>query len=120
LERGTLINISSISAYAVSTNRADYCIAKAGMEMMTWLYADRLATDQIHVYEICPGVISSDMTAPVREKYDQQIADGLTPIRRWGEPEDVAKAVGTLVTDTFAFSTGQRFHVDGGFHIRRL
>ena len=120
LERGTLINISSISAYAVSTNRADYCIAKAGMEMMTWLYADRLATENIRVYEICPGIIASDMTAPVREKYDQQIAAGLTPIRRWGEPEDVAKAVGTLVTEAFAFSTGERFNVDGGFHIRRL
>lgn len=120
VDRCTLINISSISAYAVSRNRADYCIAKAGMEMMTWLFAERLADDNIRVYEICPGVIASDMTAPVREKYDQQIADGLTPIRRWGEPEDVAKAVSTLVTDAFAFSTGERFNVDGGFHIRRL
>ena len=120
IEQGHLVNISSISAYAVSTNRADYCIAKAGMQMMTWLFADRLAEHGIGVYEICPGVIASDMTAPVRQKYDSLISEGLTPIRRWGQPEDVARAVEAVVSGAFAFSTGERINVDGGFHIRRL
>lgn len=118
--RGTIVNVSSISAYAVSTNRVDYCIAKAGLQMMTWQLAARLADEKIRVYEICPGVIASDMTAPVQEKYDRLIADGLSPIRRWGQPEDVAKAVAAVVSDAFSFSTGERINVDGGFHIRRL
>jgi len=120
LRGGTIVNVSSISAYAVSTNRADYCIAKAGMQMMTWLLADRLADEGIQVFEICPGVIASDMTAPVKEKYDRLIADGLTPIRRWGQPDDVAKAVSAVVGGAFPFTTGERINVDGGFHIRRL
>jgi 3-oxoacyl-[acyl-carrier protein] reductase len=120
IQRGTIINVSSISAYAVSTNRADYCIAKAGLRMMTQLYAARLAEERVRVYEVCPGVIESDMTAPVREKYDRLIADGLSPIRRWGTPEDVAKAVVALASDAFPFSTGDCLNVDGGFHIRRL
>jgi NAD(P)-dependent dehydrogenase (short-subunit alcohol dehydrogenase family) len=120
IERGTLVNISSISAYAVSLNRPDYCIAKAGMQMMTWLFASRLAEHQIRVFEVCPGVIASDMTSAVREKYDRLIAEGLTPIRRWGTPEDVASAVSAVVGEAFGFSTGQRIDVDGGFHIRRL
>lgn len=120
IPRGTIINISSISAYTVSTNRADYCMAKAAMGMMTLLLADRLAEERIRVYEVCPGVVASDMTAPVKEKYDNLIADGLTPIRRWGTPEDVAKAVVALATDAFPFTTGDRINVDGGFHIRRL
>ncbi len=117
---GKIINISSISAYAVSTNRADYCMAKAALQMMTWLLADRLAGEGIQVFEVCPGIIASDMTAPVKEKYDRLIAEGLTPIRRWGTPEDVAKAVAAIVSDAFPFSTGERFNVDGGFHLRRL
>ncbi len=120
LETGYIVNISSISAYAVSANRADYCIAKAGMQMMTSLFAERLAEEKILVYEICPGVIDSDMTAPVKEKYDRLIADGLSPIRRWGQGEDVATAVNSLVSGGFPFCTGQRINVDGGFHIRRL
>jgi 3-oxoacyl-[acyl-carrier protein] reductase len=120
IPRGTIINVSSISAYAVSTNRADYCMAKAAMQMMTWLLADRLAEHQVNVYEVCPGVIASDMTAPVKEKYDQLIADGLTPIRRWGQPNDVASAVAMLVGGQLPFSTGERLNIDGGFHIRRL
>ena len=119
-ENGTIVNISSISSYATSTNRADYCIAKAGMQMMTWVLADRLAENGICVYEVCPGVIASDMTAPVKEKYDRLIADGLSPIRRWGTPEDVANAVVSLASGAFPFSTGDRINVDGGFHIRRL
>jgi NAD(P)-dependent dehydrogenase (short-subunit alcohol dehydrogenase family) len=120
ISHGYVINISSISAYAVSLNRPDYCIAKAGMQMMTWLFAARLADEQIRVYEICPGVIASDMTAPVRAKYDQLIRDGLAPIRRWGTPADVAHAVSAIVRGAFPFSTGERINVDGGYHIRRL
>ena len=120
IDDGYLINISSISSYAVSTNRADYCIAKAGMQMMTWLFADRLADHGIRVFEVCPGVIASDMTAPVKEKYDRLIEEGLTPIRRWGTPQDIASAVAAIAAGSFPFSTGERINVDGGFHIRRL
>jgi NAD(P)-dependent dehydrogenase (short-subunit alcohol dehydrogenase family) len=117
---GTIINISSISAFAVSTNRADYCIAKSALQMLTWLLATRLADERIRVYEVCPGVIASDMTAPVQEKYDKLIEGGLSPIRRWGQPGDVAAAVSMLAGGALPFSTGERIHVDGGFHIRRL
>ena len=117
---GTIVNISSISALAVSVNRADYCIAKSAMQMMTWLFAERLAESNIHVFEVCPGVIATDMTGPVKQKYDELIAGGLSPIRRWGQPEDVAAAVAALVRGDIPFSTGERIHVDGGFHIRRL
>lgn len=120
IDRATIINISSISAYAVSTDRADYCMAKAAVQMMTWLYADRLAEENIWVYEICPGVVASDMTAPVSGKYDRLIAEGMAPIRRWGSGEDVARAVVALAGHHFPFSTGERLNVDGGFHIRRL
>ncbi len=117
---GKLINITSISAYAVSTNRADYCMTKAAMQTMTQLFAARLAEEKIGVFEICPGIIQSDMTAPVREKYEQRIQDGLSPIRRWGQTQDVAKAVRAIVDGYFPFSTGERFNIDGGFHIRTL
>jgi len=120
IERGKIINISSVSAYAASTNRGEYCVAKAGMTMMTWLFADRLAEYGIQVFEIRPGIIASDMTAPVHDKYDRLIADGMTPIRRWGQPADVADAVSAIAQDLFPFSTGEVFNVDGGFHIRRL
>jgi len=120
LNSGVIVNISSISAYAVSANRVDYCTAKAGLQMVTWQLACRLAEHNIRVFEICPGVIQSDMTAPVVAKYDALIADGLAPIRRWGQPEDVAKAVEAVVSDAFPFTTGDRINVDGGFHMRRL
>jgi NAD(P)-dependent dehydrogenase (short-subunit alcohol dehydrogenase family) len=119
-EGGKIINISSISAYAVSTDRADYCMTKAALGIMTQLFATRLAQEGIQVFEICPGVIASDMTAPVKEKYDRLIADGLWPIRRWGQPQDVARTVAAIVSGCFPFTTGQRFDVDGGFHIRKL
>ena len=115
-----IVNISSVSAYASSTNRAEYCIAKAGLSMMTRLYADRLAESGINVYEIRPGIIETDMTSAVKDKYDDLIAGGLTPIRRWGQPEDVARAVVAIAEGSFPFSTGETFNVDGGFHIRRL
>jgi 3-oxoacyl-[acyl-carrier protein] reductase len=117
---GRIINISSVSGYAVSANRADYCMTKAAIGMMTQLFAHRLAGERIGVFEVCPGVIESDMTAPVKAKYDRLIAEGIWPIRRWGRPEDVARAVAAIVCDYFPFSTGQRINVDGGFHIRRL
>ncbi len=115
-----IANISSISAFAVSTDRADYCLAKAGLGMMTKLYAARLADQGIRVYEIRPGIIASDMTAPVKEKYDALLADGLAPMRRWGTPGDVGKAVAALARQYLPYSTGEVIHVDGGFHIRRL
>ncbi len=117
---GYIVNISSISAFAVSTNRGDYCISKSAVRMMTKLFAQRLADEGIYVHEVCPGVIESDMTAPVKEKYDRLIADGYWPIRRWGTPDDVASAVATIVSGAFSFSTGNCFLVDGGFHIRSL
>jgi NAD(P)-dependent dehydrogenase (short-subunit alcohol dehydrogenase family) len=117
---GKIVNISSLSAFTVSTNRADYCMSKAAMGMMTHLFAQRLADEGIQVFEVCPGIIASDMTAPVAEKYDKLIAEGLTPIRRWGQPEDVAAAVAAIAAGAFPFSTGERIHVDGGFHIRNL
>ncbi|MBN2477157.1 MAG: 3-ketoacyl-ACP reductase [Pirellulales bacterium] len=117
---GKIINISSISGHTLSLNRADYCMTKAAMGMMTRLFAARLAEYGIGVFEICPGVIASDMTAPVKEKYDRLIAEGLWPIRRWGQPEDIAKAVAAVVEGYFPFSTGGRIDVDGGFHIRTL
>jgi NAD(P)-dependent dehydrogenase (short-subunit alcohol dehydrogenase family) len=116
-----IINITSISAYAASVHRGDYCVAKAGLSMMTQLYAARLAADGINVYEIRPGIIETDMTGPVRAKYDSLIFDGdLTPIRRWGKPEDVARAVVAVANDALPFSTGEVINVDGGFHMRRL
>lgn len=117
---GKVVNISSISAHTISLNRADYCITKTAIGAMTKLYAQRLAEFGIGVFEICPGVIESDMTAPVKEKYDRLIAEGLWPIRRWGRPDDIAKAVLAVASDLFPFSTGECINVDGGFHIRTL
>jgi 3-oxoacyl-[acyl-carrier protein] reductase len=117
---GYIVNVSSISAYTASVNRADYCISKAGLSMMTKLFAERLADRNVRVFEIRPGIIRTDMTVPVREKYDGLIEGGLLPIRRWGEPEDVAKAVLGIVCGYHPYSTGEVINVDGGFHIRRL
>ncbi len=118
--RPKIITISSMSAYTASINRGDYCVSKAGLSMMTQLFAVRLAGEGIGVYEIRPGIVATDMTGPVKEKYDRMIAGGLTPIARWGAPEDVGRAVVAIAQDAFPFSTGEVFNVDGGFHIRRL
>jgi 3-oxoacyl-[acyl-carrier protein] reductase len=119
--RGRIVTITSISAYTASINRGDYCMVKAGLAMMTKLFADRLAQDGINVYEIRPGVIATDMTGGVKEKYDKLILEqGITPIRRWGRPEDVGNAVRAIAEDRFPFSTGAVFDVDGGFHLHRL
>ena len=119
--RGKIVNITSVSAYAASTNRGDYCVSKAGLAMMTQLYAARLAEHGINVYEIRPGVIETDMTGPVKAKYDKLIFEqDLTPIHRWGKGEDVAAAVNAIASNLLPFSTGEVINVDGGFHLRRL
>ncbi|MFN0122808.1 MAG: 3-ketoacyl-ACP reductase [Blastocatellia bacterium] len=115
-----IINITSVSAYTASPERGDYCVAKAGLAMMTQLYATRLAAEGINVYEVRPGVIETDMTAVVKDKYDKLIAEGLTPIARWGTPDDVARAVVAIASGYLPFSTGEVLNVDGGFHMRRL
>ena len=115
-----VINISSVSAYAASVHRGDYCVSKAGLAMATQLFAVRLAEYGINVYELRPGIVATDMTAGVQEKYDRMIAGGLTPIARWGTPEDVGRAVVAIAQGSYPFSTGEVFNVDGGFHLRRL
>ncbi|MDB6152487.1 MAG: 3-ketoacyl-ACP reductase [Chthoniobacteraceae bacterium] len=115
-----IVNISSISAYAVSVNRGDYCITKAGIAMMTKLYAVRLAEFGIGVFEIQPGVIETDMTGSVKAKYDALFESGLAPINRWGQTADVAKCVSAIAFGHFPYSTGQVFQVDGGFHLRSI
>jgi 3-oxoacyl-[acyl-carrier protein] reductase len=115
-----IVNIGSVSAAAASVNRGDYCVSKAGVAMMTQLFAARLAEHGINVYEVRPGIISTDMTAGVKEKYDELFATGVTPIRRWGTPEDVAQAVSAVAQGLLPYSTVEVIHVDGGFHIRRL
>ena len=117
---GAIVNISSCSAYTSSTSRGEYCISKAGLSMITRLFADRLSGDGITVNEICPGIIATGMTAAVKEKYDNLIADGLVPLGRWGQPEDIAKAVLTLCDGTFGYMTGESLIIDGGMHIRKL
>ncbi len=115
-----IVNISSISAYTSSVYRGEYCISKAGVSMITRLFADRLAEYGINVYEIRPGIILTDMTSGVKEKYDRLINGGLTPIKRWGKPGDIADAVSVLCSGRLGFSTGEVINVDGGFHLRRL
>jgi NAD(P)-dependent dehydrogenase (short-subunit alcohol dehydrogenase family) len=115
-----IINMGSISTYASSPYRAEYCISKAGMGMMTALFADRLAEYGINVYELRPGIIETDMTSAVSQKYDRLIGDGLTPIRRWGQAADVARAVVAIAEGFFPFSTGEVINIDGGFHLHRL
>lgn len=118
--RPQIVTISSISAYTASVNRGDYCVSKAGLSMLTPLFATRLAEHGINVFEIRPGIIATDMTSGVKEKYDTLIAQGLTPLPRWGTPEDIGKAVVAIAQRLFPFSTGEVFNVDGGFHLRRL
>ena len=115
-----IVNIGSISAYTSSISRGEYCISKAAVSMITALFADRLAEYGIPVFEVRPGIIHTDMTAPVTEKYDRLIENGLTPIKRWGEPEDVAKCVLACAMGLLDFGTGTVLNADGGFSIRRL
>jgi 3-oxoacyl-[acyl-carrier protein] reductase len=116
----SVVFVSSISANTASLNRGEYCISKAGLAMVTQLWATRLATSGIQVYELRPGVMATDMTAGVKEKYDKLMSDGLVPQNRWGSQDDIGKAVGALVTGAFPYSTGSVIYVDGGMHMRRL
>jgi len=116
-----IINISSMSAYTSSTGRGEYCISKAGISMITTLFADRLAEYGINVYEIRPGIIATDMTSTVKEKYDRLILqEGILPLKRWGFPENIANAVSVFCSGKLSYSTGEVINVDGGFHMRRL
>jgi len=115
-----LIFITSISADTASVNRGEYCLSKAGLAMACQLWAARLAPEGIQVFEIRPGIMETDMTAAVKEKYDALIADGLVPQARWGTPADVGLAVEAILKGQFPFSTGQTILVDGGLHLRRL
>lgn len=119
-KRGTIINISSCSSEVSSISRGEYCVSKAGVSMLTKLFADRLAGEGIIVNEIRPGVIATDMTNAVQEKYDHLIEDGVFPIARWGTPEDIVGAVSAFAGDDFLYTTGNYIDVDGGFHIKRL
>ena len=117
---GSIVNISSMSGYTSSVSRGEYCISKAGVTMITKLFADRLAEYNITVNEIRPGIIATGMTEKVKAKYDALIEGGLLPIKRWGKPEDIASAVLALCNSSLPYVTGQSIDVDGGFHIRRL
>lgn len=118
--RGAIVNIASVSSDVPSVNRGEYCISKAGVSMLTRLYAARLAGEAVFVYEVRPGIIETELTAVVKDKYDALFEQGICPIRRWGQPEDVAKAVSLLASDYLPYSTGEIINVDGGFHIQRL
>ena len=117
---GTIVNVTSISSDIVSINRGEYCISKAGGTMANKLWAARLAPEGIVVYEVRPGMILTDMTAANAEKYTAAIAEGLTPVPRWGQPADVGGAVFALVSGNMPYSTGDIIHVDGGMHLPRL
>lgn len=119
-KRATIVFITSSNVTVSSPNRAEYCMAKAGLSALSRVYADRLAEARILVHEVRPGVIETDMTSVVHEKYSKLIEDGMFPIARWGTPEDVALAVSALVGDKLVYTTGNYIDVDGGFHIRRL
>ena len=118
--KGHIVNVGSCSAEVSSISRGEYCISKAAVSMITTLFADRLAPEGIVVNEVRPGVIATDMTSVVTEKYDKMIADGVFPIARWGKPEDVAEMVSLFCSDKVLYTTGNYVDVDGGFHIKRL
>jgi NAD(P)-dependent dehydrogenase (short-subunit alcohol dehydrogenase family) len=115
-----LIFVSSLSATVPSLNRGDYCVSKAGLAMVTQLWANRLAADGISTIELRPGIMATDMTAGVKEKYDTLIAGGLVPQMRWGTPDDLGRAVSSILAGHFPFSTGDVINIDGGFHLRKL
>jgi NAD(P)-dependent dehydrogenase (short-subunit alcohol dehydrogenase family) len=115
-----IVFVSSISAYMTSTNRAEYCISKAGLSMTTAVFADRLSGDEIRVFEVRPGIIQTDMTVKVKDKYDKLINEGLVPQKRWGLPEDVGKAIASIARGNFDFSTGMVFEISGGMNLQRL
>jgi 3-oxoacyl-[acyl-carrier protein] reductase len=116
----SIVFVTSVSADMASPNRGEYCVSKAGLAMTVKLFAARLAADGVPVYEVRPGIISTDMTAGVRQVYDQRIADGLVPERRWGQPDDVGRAVAALVNGDVPYATGTVLHIDGGLSVPRL
>lgn len=122
IDRAMIVNVSSLRSYTAARNYGEYCISKAGVSMMTKLFAVRLAEHGINVYEICPGIIETDMTSgeATREYYNSRFARGMTPINRWGRPEEVALAVGAIAKGHFPFSTGAVYDIDGGWHLRHL
>ncbi len=122
MDSGAIVNISSLRSYTAAKNYGEYCISKAGLSMVTRLFAVRLAEYGINVYEISPGIIETDMTSTeaVRKHYNAKLAAGMAPINRWGQPVEVALAVGAIARGHFPFSTGTVFHVDGGWHLREL
>jgi NAD(P)-dependent dehydrogenase (short-subunit alcohol dehydrogenase family) len=122
IDRAAVVNISSLRSYTAAKNYGEYCISKAGVAMVTKLFAVRLADCGINVYEICPGIIETDMTSTesVRKHYNAKLAQGMSPINRWGKPQEVALAVAAIAKGHFPFSTGTVFHTDGGFHLREL
>lgn len=115
-----LLFITSLSANTASVNRGEYCISKAGLSMAAQLWAVRLAAEGIQVMELRPGIMATDMTSGVKEKYDKLLADGIVPQKRWGAPSDVGRAVESVLAGHFPFSTGDVINIDGGFHLRRL
>ena len=115
-----VVFVSSISAHTVSFNRGEDCVSKAGMAMATQLWAGRLADEGVQVFEVRPGIMKTDLTSKVRDKYDKLISEGLVPQRRWGTPDDMGKSVRALIRGDFPFSTGAVIDVDGGFQIKRL
>jgi 3-oxoacyl-[acyl-carrier protein] reductase len=117
---GRIVFVTSISSYTVSTNRAEYCISKAGLSMSAALFALRLAADNVQVFEIRPGIVRTDMIAAVEKSYEDKIAAGLLPQRRMGEPQDVARVIRAIADGLLDYSTGQVINVDGGFHLRGL
>ena len=119
-QKSRIVNISSMSAYTASVNRGEYCISKAGISMITKLFAARLAEYGVSVIEVRPGIIKTDMTSKVKEKYEKLISEGITPINRMGRPEDVAKCVVSVAEGNFDFCTGTVIDCDGGFNVRRL
>lgn len=119
-EKATIVNVTSCSTERLSLNRGEYCMSKAGETMMSKLYALALADYNILVHEVRPGVIKTDMTSGVSEKYDRLIEEGIFPIKRWGTSEDVANAVSLYCSDKMSFSTGNYIDIDGGLHLPRL
>ncbi len=118
--RPVIVFTTSVSAELSSTNRAEYCISKAGLSMASKIFADRLAGEGILVFEVRPGIIQTDMTAKIKDKYDKLISEGLVPQKRWGQPEDIARAVASLARGDWSFSTGMVFEISGGLNIHKL
>jgi 3-oxoacyl-[acyl-carrier protein] reductase len=118
--RPVIVFVTSVSAALSSTNRTEYCVSKAGLSMAAKVFSDRLANEDIKVFEVRPGIIQTDMTARIKEKYDKLIGEGLVPQRRWGLPEDIGKAVASLARGDWDFSTGMVFEISGGLNIHKL